>query len=155
MEETAKEIMRESIRECPISGPDTYVGQFRTINGKRRYFGDDPSMVGDNGTLRRSARVFAPLRTPTHITLEMGYGFGDEVNPAGRLAAEYAVPVHEMGELRHNPPTKDHYLEDPVLAHATSFERDIAKRMIEGGSAFPYEVPFGRALAEGRDLGAE
>ena len=60
---TAREIMVESIQECPISGPDTYVPQFREIGGQTVYLGDDPDMVGDNGTLRRSARVFGFEKT--------------------------------------------------------------------------------------------
>lgn len=122
----AKDVMRESLVECPISGPETYVPQIRTIQGRLVYLGDDPDMVGDNGTLRRSARVFAPVRELDRVKVEVGYGFGEEVNPAGRVAAEYAVPVHERHELRHEPPTKSGYLLDPLLANSTRMGDSLA-----------------------------
>jgi hypothetical protein len=150
--EEARAVMVDSIIECPISGPETYVPQFREVDGRTIYLGDDPDMVGDSGTLRRSARIFAPRNDGASITVEMGYGFGEEVNPAGRLAAEYAVPVHERTELAHNPPTKSGYLLDPLLAHATSFGGDIAIRMQE---TMPAEQPYGAIIADGQDLGAE
>jgi len=151
----AKSIMRESIQECPISDENTYVPQFRMIGGRLKYLGDDHDMVGDNGTLRRSARVFAPVQEGERIVVEMGYGFGDEVNPVGRLASQYAVAVHERAELHHDPPTKDHYLEDPVLAHAGTFGRSLAIKVRAMGDAFPFEVAHGLTAAEGLDLGAE
>ena len=119
----AKDVMRESLVECPVSGPETYIEawgtKYRTINGRIVYFDDDdPYIVGDEGTLRRSARVFPPDRAADGVSITVGYGFGDEVNPAGRRAVEYAIPVHERHDLRHNPPTKSGYLLDPLLANA-------------------------------------
>ena len=152
---TAREIMVESIQECPISGPDTYVPQFREIGGQTVYLGDDPDMVGDNGTLRRSARVFAPVNLGGAISVTMGYGFGEEVNPAGRLASEYAVPVHERTDLMHAPPTKSGFLLDPVLEHAGSFAYELGMRIRGFGEGFPLEQSYGAAVADGQDLGAE
>ncbi len=138
--EFAKDVMRESLVECPISGPDTYVTtwgtSFRTINGRIVEFedaGEDP-IVGDEGTLRRSSRVFPPVRSPDGASVTVGYGFGDEVNPAGRRAREYAIPVHERHELRHNPPTKSGYLIDPLLANAPRMGEALAVSAREGGS---------------------
>ncbi len=154
----AVDVMRDSIVECPISGDDTYIAEFgtqyRQIGGRPVYMGnlDDTFIDGDAGTLRRSARVFAPRRTPNEVTVEMGYGFGEEINPAGRLAAEYAVPVHERSDLEHDPPTKSHFLLDPLLAKASAFERDLAIRMQE---THPAEIPYGAIVADGVDLGAE
>jgi hypothetical protein len=154
----AEEIMRESIIECPVSGPETYIAEFgtqyRQIEGRPVFLGneDDEYIAGDAGTLRRSARVFAPRSDGNEITVEMGYGFGEEINPAGRLAAEYAVPVHERGDLDHEPPTKAYYLLDPLLRHAGTFERDLAIRMEE---THPAELPHGEIVADGVDLGAE
>ena len=153
--ETARTIMVESILECPISGPETYVPQFRTVGrgpGRQVYFmGNDPDMTGDAGTLRRSARIFAPSNDGRTVSVVMGYGFGEEVNPAGRLAAEYAVPVHERTDVQHMPPTKSGYLLDPVLAHAGPFEQELAMRMREEGAAPSY----GAVVADGQALGAE
>ena len=154
MEGVAREIMVESIQECPISGPETYVPQFRQIDGRPVHVGDDPEMIGDNGTLRRSARIFAPRNDGATIELEMGYGFGEEVNPAGDIAAQYAVIVHERSDVHHEPPTKSHYLLDPVLAHAGEYGGELERRMLAGGP-FPAEVPYGTVIADGTDLGAE
>ncbi len=137
--EFAKDVMRESLVECPISGPETYIEQwgtsYRTINGRIvKFDDDDPYIEGDEGTLRRSARVFPPVRDPNGVSVTVGYGFGEEVNPAGRRAAEYAVPVHERHELRHNPPTKSGYLLDPLLANAPRMGEHLAASAREGGS---------------------
>ena len=131
----AKDIMRDSLVECPISGPETYGGYYRTIRGERVRFDEPIYLEGDNGVLRRSNRVFAPVRTPDEVSVTIGYGFGSEVNPQGRIAAEYAVIVHERAEARHDPPTKDHYLSDPVLAHEASFAASIAARVAVGDLA--------------------
>ena len=121
--EFGKDVMRVSLEECPISDEETYIEgwgtSYRTINGRVVRFDDDePPIVGDEGTLRRSARVFPPVRDGDGFSVTLGYGFGDEVNPAGRLAAEYAVPVHERHDVRHTPPEKSGYLIDPLLAAA-------------------------------------
>ncbi len=156
--EEALDVMRDSIVECPVSGPETYIEewgtQYRTIDGQVRFFGnaDDAYIEGDAGTLRRSARVFAPRRTPNEVTVEFGYGFGEEVNPAGRLAAEYAVPVHERSDLQHEPPTKAKFLEDPLFSKASTFERDLALKMQE---THPAELSHGAIIADGVELGAE
>ena len=67
----------------------------------------------------------------------MGYGFGEEVNPAGRLAAEYAVPVHERHDppVRHTPPEKSGYLLDPLLANAPRMGEALAKSARSQGAA--------------------
>jgi hypothetical protein len=156
--EEAEAVMRKSIIECPISDRETYIEEFgtqyRTIGGRPVFLGnpDDVFIEGDAGTLRRSARVFAPRRTPNEVSVEFGYGFGEEVNPAGRLAAEYAVPVHERSDLEHEPPTKSHFLLDPMLQEASTFEADLAIRMQE---THPAELPHGAVVADGVDLGAK
>jgi len=147
--DAAKEVMQVSIQECPISGPETYVPQVRTIGsgpGRRLVFlGNDPSMVGDNGTLRRSARVFPPTVSGNRSTVTLGYGYGEEINPAGRVAAEYAVPVHERSEV-HHPHGKSHFLLDPVLAFADRFGSKL-KDAAQKGTAE-------QTLLTGSDLGA-
>jgi hypothetical protein len=135
--EFAKDVMRESLIECPLSGPDTYIEgwgtSYRTIGGRVVRFDDDePPILGDEGTLRRSARVFPPVRQTDAVSVVLGYGFGEEVNPAGRLAAEYAVPVHERHDVRHDPPTKSGYLLDPMLAAAPRMGDQIAVKAKEG-----------------------
>lgn len=148
--DSAKTVMRESLVECPVSGPETYVPQFFTRGagpGRQVIFtGDDPEMVGDAGTLRRSSRVFAPVEGSDRVTVTMGYGFGEEVNPAGRIAAEYAVPVHERAEVHHLPPTKDHFLLDPLLAFESYFGQSMA-------DAARGQSPTGELVTvEGNDL---
>src|SRR6266567_2648395 len=79
----------------------------------------------DTGTLRASARVSDPVARSTlgtfvaadpYVTLSYGNGF--EVNPkTGRIAAAYAVPVHERIEVRHDPPTQAKFLEDAMMEY--------------------------------------
>lgn len=160
MVESAETIMRESIIECPLSDDETYITewgtQYRTIGGRVEKFvnSTDEFIEGDEGTLRRSARIFAPIRTPAEISVTFGYGFGEEINPAGRLASEYAVPVHERSDLRHDPPTKDHYLSDPLFANVNEFEASVAKEMRAMTSIYEGEVSYGVVIADGEDLGA-
>lgn len=156
LHEEAAAIMRESIQECPISDPTTYDTDIRVVDGKRIRIRDpiDPSglMVGDNGTLRRSARVFAPVTTETEVSVLMGYGFGSEVNPEGRIAAAYAVPVHEIRDAKHKPPTKYKYLEDPLLAHASHLGESLKKNIsLDGVSP---TASLGDETLSGEDLGA-
>lgn len=85
---TAREIMTESLMECPI----------------------------DTGTLRDSARIEPVEEYGEAVRVRFGYGYGDTPNPiTGHLPSEYAVPVHEILEARHAAPTKAKFLEDPVL----------------------------------------
>ena len=99
------EIMRESLRICPI----------------------------DTGVLRSSARVEEPEQTPTRVSVKMGYGYGVQVNPkTGQIAAQYAVPVHERLDQHHEPPTKAKFLEDPVLAYIPRFGRTVAATITRG-----------------------
>lgn len=152
----AESIMRESIQECPLSDETTYDTDIRNVDGELVKFRDplDPggTFVGDHGVLRRSARVFAPVKTGTEISVLMGYGFGSEVNQEGRIAAAYAVPVHEILQAKHKPPTKAKYLEDPVLAHAGDLGEHLAARIsIDGVS--PTAI-LGDVTLTGEDLGA-
>lgn len=110
-------IMAESLEQCPI----------------------------ETGTLRRSARIYrgdggAPARGAggrfiRESTVVIGYGFGEEINPKTRRpASEYAVPVHEIIEAYHEPPTKAKFLEDPVYEHASMMEPFLAAGMRDGGT---------------------
>jgi len=132
--DAAVEVMKASLKECPLSGPDTY-----------------GNLVGDNGTLRRSAVVAEPTRTGDGSSVVIGYGFGEEENPRGMKAAEYAVPVHERAELRHDPPTKSHFLQDPLLEAADRVGPFLAEA-IRSGDVHP--TPVMRGTADG-DLAAE
>lgn len=90
MQEVAVNIMTESLEECPVL----------------------------SGTLKRSARIQPVEQRGYRFLITMGYGYGDEVNNQGKTADEYAVPVHEILEKKHPPPTKAKFLEDPVVLHA-------------------------------------
>lgn len=100
----------------------------------------------DTGTLRASGRVNEPVRTLTGIEVTLGYGYGEQVNPeTGELALQYAIPVHERTNVRHEPPTKAKFLEDPALAYTVLFERTLAVWMqrarvdVTGGLSFQQE----------------
>lgn len=89
----------------------------------------------ESGTLRRSAKVNPAENTGTRLRLVMGYGYGDEVNPQGKTAADYAVPVHEIMEKKHPPPTKSHFLIDPLLENSKLLEpymAGMARYSVEG-----------------------
>ena len=151
--DAGKTVMRESLVLCPISDETTYIElwgtDWRTIHGKRTHFDDDePHIVGDEGTLRRSGRVFPPTKESDRITVTIGYGFGEELNPAGHLAAEYAVPVHEKSELHHTPPEQSHYLLDPVVAFGSEMGAYLAGKAKESPSG-------DLTVVEGRDLQSE
>lgn len=152
----AESIMRESIQECPVSDATTYDTDIRNVDGKLIRLRDpiDPegTMVGDHGVLRRSARVFTPVASGTEISVLMGYGFGSEVNQEGRIAAAYAVPVHEIQGAKHKPPTKYKYLEDPVLARSGDLGDHLAARISINGVG-PTTI-LGDVTLTGEDLGA-
>ncbi len=147
----AVNIMRESLVECPISNEETYIPQVRTLGfgpGRQLVFlGDNLDMVGDDGTLRRSSRVFKTQVHGDQMTVKMGYGYGQEENPAGRRAIEYAVPVHERHDLRHEPPTKSGYLADPLNANIPSIGPHLAAAVKSDNVAESRDVT-------GSDLGA-
>lgn len=102
MDEFAQEVMGDSIFECPE----------------------------DTGVLVRSARVEGATKVAKRIKVKMGYGYGDEINPdTKRTADQYAWPVHEIYDAEHEPPTKDHFLIDPLLEHARTYGTDLAAAM--------------------------
>lgn len=77
--------------------------------------------------LKASGRVLEPVVTGTTMVVTVGYGYGEERNPRdGKTAAGYAIPVHERLELRHDPPTKAKFLEDPALEYAPHLEPTLA-----------------------------
>lgn len=81
----------------------------------------------DTGTLRASGRALEPEQFGDRIVGTIGYGYGEQVNPkTGELASQYAVPVHERLDVRHAPPTKAKYLEDPCRAYELLYGATIA-----------------------------
>lgn len=81
--------------------------------------------------LKASGRVLEPVLEGTTLVCTLGYGYGTEVNPRdGKTAAGYAIPVHERLELKHAPPTKAKYLEDPVLAFIKDYEPTLAASIV-------------------------
>jgi hypothetical protein len=127
----AEIIMDESLEQCPI----------------------------ETGTLRRSARVGmlgmknvrgagglfigASSYAAGESMVILGYGFGDEINPKTRRpASEYAVPVHEIIDAYHKPPTKAKFLEDPVMEHAPEMEPFLASWMNIDSGLTPVVAAF-------------
>lgn len=97
----------------------------------------------DTNTLADSSASFAPVKVGNRIRVEMGYGYGDEINPkTKRRASQYALPVHEIYDAEHEPPTKSHYLIDPLLERARFFGADlgVAMRAAATGSYSKYKV---------------
>lgn len=93
----------------------------------------------DTGTLRASGRVLEPERHGDTIVGTIGYGYGEQVNPkTGQLAAQYAVPVHERLDVRHAPPTKAKFLEDPCRAYEALYGDTLAvwiQRWVRDGAS--------------------
>ena len=96
----------------------------------------------DTGTLKASARVMEPETFGTTVTVTLGYGYGEELNPkTGERAIQYAIPVHERMEVRHEPPTKAKFLEDPALVYEPFLGPTLAlwiTRAVKEQGAFGY-----------------
>lgn len=74
--------------------------------------------------------LVSPRLNGNRVTVTFGYGYGEEQNPkTGRLAGQYALPVHEIYEAKHDPPTKSHFLIDPLLEKAPQFGPDLKLAM--------------------------
>ena len=84
----------------------------------------------DTLVLQNSADTVPPVRIGNRVKVSMGCGYGDEVNPiTGRIAAQYAIPVHEIYHAEHEPPTKDHFLLDPLILEAGTLGAKMAVQM--------------------------
>jgi hypothetical protein len=69
----------------------------------------------DVGRLRQSHYVAPPDNLDNPVA-QAGYG------------AHYGVYVHERTDAKHNSPTKDHFLSDPLTRATGSYADRIAKR---------------------------
>jgi hypothetical protein len=69
----------------------------------------------ETGRLRSTAFVTLPDRSK-NPRLRMGYG------------TEYGIYVHERTDAEHLPPTKDHYLSDPIKDALPGLKERVAKR---------------------------
>ena len=88
----------------------------------------------DTATLKGSARIQEPEQVGDRISVTLGYGYGVQVNPkTGHIAAQYAVPVHERLDQYHAPPTKAHFLLDPVLSYVGRLGPEIAEAIRHPG----------------------
>lgn len=80
----------------------------------------------DTLTALHSGRVLPVEDHGDALSITFGYGYGGEVNPkTGRTAAEYVVPLHEILEAHHEPPTQAKFLEQPVFGYAPVMEADL------------------------------
>lgn len=84
----------------------------------------------DTFVLAESWGSSAPYREGNRIKIVMGYGFGEDINPkTKRMADQYALPVHEIYNADHSPPTKSHYLIDPLIDRAKDLQFEMAISM--------------------------
>lgn len=131
MDALAAMIMAESLRQCPVdTGTLKSSARVGRVEGWDFAFkkggGFQRALRGPGGRFVGAIEA-APGRD---MSLTLGYGYGDEVNPkTNHLASEYAVPVHEIIEAYHEPPTKAKFLEDPVYEHAAVMEPLLAAYM--------------------------
>lgn len=72
----------------------------------------------DSGRLRQSHFV-APPQDLDDPVAQVGYG------------AAYGVYVHERTDLKHNEPTKDHFLSDPLTLSTEGYAGRLTKRAQE------------------------
>lgn len=78
----------------------------------------------DTGTLKSTAYITPAELKENILTLELGYASPqtDLQNPANELmASQYAVLVHQSDKYQHDPPTKWHFLSDPVEEVSSRF----------------------------------
>lgn len=84
----------------------------------------------DTETLRESADIL-PFDYDGHsIGITFGYGFGGAINPkTGKAVETYTVPVHEILDAFHEPPTQAKFLEEPLFAYAGVMEGRLAAEL--------------------------
>jgi hypothetical protein len=82
------------------------------------------------GTLADSGYVGIPISTRYTVTVPLGYGgANDKVNPiSGESASTYAMPVHELVEIRHEN-GKAKFLEDPLNESGADLLETIGRRI--------------------------
>src|SRR5215831_3428643 len=118
----AEMIMAESRRQCPVETGTLKRSSFIGKIDRRSY-----SIGGGFSARGAGGRYVAGGLSGGGMEMTIGYGAGDEINPKTRRpASEYAVPVHEIIEAYHKPPTKAKFLEDPVYEHASLMEPVLA-----------------------------
>ena len=85
------------------------------------------------GTLKRSGEVEQPKIEGDSISVTIGYGYGVEIGPDGKVAIGYALYVHEIARYQHAPPTTYKYLERPARAFepelGTVIEQNVRARL--------------------------
>lgn len=102
----------------------------------------------DTETLRESARILPARLEGDRLIVEMGFGFGGTVNPkTGNPVDQYTVPVHEILEAFHEPPTQAKFLEEPLFAYAGVAQGKLdAELRITWGKRLPgptHGIPVG------------
>jgi hypothetical protein len=95
----------------------------------------------DTETLRESARIFPPTADPGGAGITFGFGFGGAINPkTGNPVDTYTVPVHEILDVYHEPPTQAKFLEEPLFAYAG---------VMEGKLDAELRITFGERIRNG------
>lgn len=101
----------------------------------------DTLVPKDTETLRESARIFAPEYDGVTLKVTFGFGFGGAINlKTGNPVDTYTVPVHEILEAFHEPPTQAKFLETPLFAYAGAMEGRLDAEL---------RIAWGRRLASG------
>lgn len=92
----------------------------------------------DTETARESARIFPAVNDGATVQVTFGFGFGGARNPkTGNPVDEYIVPLHEILEAHHEPPTSAKFLELPLFAYASQMERELSAEL---------RITWGKAL---------
>lgn len=79
----------------------------------------------DTGTAKGSGRVLPPELRGDTLTVVVGYGYGDAVNPkTGEPAVGYIIPLHERTDVPHKV-GRAKFLEQPALEHVSRLRGEI------------------------------
>lgn len=98
----------------------------------------------DTETLRNSRMIGDVETTGDALHLTIGFGYGGALNPkTGEHPSQYALPVHEILDARHAPPTQAKYLETAVIEYEPLFGPTISAWITRGERVGFWDDPMG------------
>ena len=84
----------------------------------------------DTLTAVQSGRAGSIESTTDSYYVEFGFGYGGGINPkTGKPIEDYIVPLHEILEVHHDPPTQAKFLEEPLLARVATLEVEYSEKI--------------------------
>lgn len=114
--------------EFSAAGERIILAAMRGIReGAEKIMGEaDVLIPKDTLTAIESGRIGEVVDEGTAVSITFGYGYGGGVNPKTlNPISEYIVPLHEILEAHHDPPTQAKFLEEPLFLYAAEMEADL------------------------------